>query len=259
MMRIDGEEEIPEELNKLIRDMFEKVEEIYNQNGCNNSSISERIYVESRAMLTILNNEIAENMRSEQFQSAMIVMDRIQRSMEEIEQNNGKASEEESQEAEQRLKIHSREWFSEIGGDNSQTVASIIRAMEDVLQDIRLSQSRILYNRGVMSADRIYDIQQQVLEAIRQFENDGQEIWQMLEQKDNRLREEILEKYEEYLQSREQSREDESEGKTFRDSLNAGISLEEQSDLAKQFLEEQEKQDANDSKLLVDELPDLFL
>ena len=275
MSMIEMENQIPKEVMSIIMDVFQQVEEIYNQNRCNNSSISERIDLESNAIRGMLKESLSDDMRNEQFLRASEVLKIIEEKLKEIEQKSSQIPEEELQDIENDMQNRARDGISEIGGNNQQVISTIMMVVEDVLKNIRSSQNRILYNRGELSADAIYDIQQQVQDVIRQFQYKEQDIWDIFQQKDKQLKKEILHQFEEYMQYRAQLRKEKSEvleeknevleekvEDIFRETLKAGIPLDEQAKSADQFLreqEEKEEQNPKGEKLLVDELPELFL
>ena len=275
MSMIENENQIPKEVMSIIMDVFYQIEEIYKQNRCNNSSILEGIDLESNVIRGMLNGTLSDDMRNEQFIRTSEVLKMIEEKLKEIEQKSNKISEEEFQDIENDMQNRARDGISEIGVNNQQVTSTIMMVVEDALKDIRSRQNTILYNRGELSVDVIYDIQQQVQDVIRQFQNKEQDIFDIFQQKDKQLQKDILHQFEEYMQYRAQLRKEKSEiperkaevleeqvEAIFRESLKAGIPLEEQAKSAEQFLreqEEKEEQNPKGEKLLVDELPELLL
>lgn len=261
MLKINGEEEISKELINSVESVFEEVKKVYIKNQCNNPSINERIDLESGLIKEKLNKKIIEEMRNERSERTRGVMDKMQRYLEELGKDSSQIFYEDLQDIEDEMEKETRESISEIGADNEQIISLIVSKIEDILKDIMASQNKILNNSGKFSLDKIFDIQQQVIDAIKQFKSKEEGLVQILEQKDEQLREEILKEYDLYIQQRTKSQNEKDESDEFRDSLKVGISLEEQANSVNKFFERQEAKD-NDKdrpKQLADELPKSIL
>ena len=269
MLMIENENQIPEEVMRIVIDLFRQVKEIYIQNRCNNDSISEKIEIEANLTIGRLKESISDDLRNEQFLRASEVLNRIKENLKEIEQKSSQISKDELQGIENDIKNKAIEGISEIGEEKTEVFSKIMRVVEVAIDNIISRQKEILYDRGELSIDAIYAIQQQVSGIIEQFQDEKrEEILKAFQKKDGKLKEAIVYQVEEYMQYRAQLRKQKSEipeekaEVIYRESLKVGITLDKQAESAKKFLreqEEKEEQNPNGEKLLVDELPELLL
>ena len=266
LMAIQLREEIPQDVRMMIEGIFRKIEEIYVENHCYSGSISEALNIELSGVEKFLNNNITNSRRNEQFQEMQFILGQIERTIDEEQSLEGKISGEELEGIRQENNNRHSERFNEFGKNTIiGTVNNILGHVEEILGDINLRQRRSLSAREV-NDDRIEEISYEVRGAIRNFLNQEDQMIAFFVEDDKQFRGTILEKYREYIQAAKESREKaasamQEEGispqQTFRDSLDAGIPLDEQAEDAETFLTRRD----DDEKLskLLDEIPESTL
>ena len=262
---IQYRDEIPQEVIKMIEGIFEKIADIYAENHCDSTSILEAIDVELMGVKSFLETRITDDRRNNQFEEMQWILRQIEQSIEEEQSVDGKIAEEDLRNTNNNS--HTK-MFEEFGSDQKtimRTVNNILGCVEDILNDINSRQRRILSARGV-DGNKIEEIIYEVKRAISNFQYNGDQMVAFFVEDDKQFRGTILEKYREYIQAAKESREKaasamQEEGispqQTFRDSLDAGIPLDEQAEDAETFLTRRD----DDEKLskLLDEIPESTL
>lgn len=226
MSKILNREEMPEDVIKAVRGAFDNISEIYAEYGCNNSTIAEYMDGELKEVEKYLDSNVGEGRRDDQLDQLRTVLHRMERRLEETVDGEEKQKDEEKD----------RDELSQIGNNNVRLTQRVLDVVSEALMNVRSRQNKILDARGY-SGDRIMQIQEEVTAFIKSFENrNGESICEMFKQDEQGLRKELLSEYEEYLT---QNKSDAS--KKFRDSMNAGISLEDQHKAATDFLHDSEE------------------
>lgn len=265
---IQYRDEIPQEVINMIEGIFKKIKEIYTENHCDSTSILEAIDVELNGVKSFLETRITDDRRNNQFEEMQWILGQIEQSIEEEQSVYGKIAEEDLEDLRNTNNNSHTKMFEEFGSDQTtigKTVNNILGRVEEILEDINLLQRRSLSARRVKD-EEIEEISFAVKYAFRNFTNQGDQMIAFFVEDDKQFRGIILEKYMEYMQAAKESREKASsampeEGispqQAFRDSLDAGIPLDEQAEDAETFLTRRDDDDKL-SKLL-DEIPESTL
>lgn len=253
LRKIQYRESIPEEVNEIVNRSIKNILDLYERYGCSNSTIEEYVdgSIKEVNAIIIRTSDDRKNSQFEQFQGILSRMKREIENKEEINPNKNK------------------EEILDVDFDDNSITIRIMGTIEDVLQDIRNTQSRILESRGY-SYERIDQINESVYMYINSIMRNDEKIREYLELDKNELVDQITNEYEEYLeveekidkqeeQKEEQKREEledkqKDKNESFRDELDAGISLEEQQQFVESFKEEEEKE-KQENELLMQELP----
>lgn len=247
--KIENREAIPEEIKAIIEKSFANLEELYQKIGCNNETIKEYIE-ETKEEVEAAINSNGENRKNIQFEEFQVILNRMQRKVEEQESIDNNMSRQEIEEVDFRDNEHSNR---------------IIDIVNDALRDIQNRQNYILDSRGY-SYERIEQINEYVNSyignvGIQQEEN----IKYYMKEDKQELISQIMQEYEDYIQyekSEEEKKEQpNNEKEEFREGLNAGISLEEQHEfIEKRMNEEQMEQNEQNKENETKDLPgDLLL
>lgn len=255
MSIFEYKEEIPVEVHKTIQEMFNSLEKKYKEMECYTPNIQEYMHGNLEELMARLNSEIGNRRKDEQYDDIQVFLRAIERKLEE------KLDSEEQK----RRDNEDKENIGEIANDAPNNIRITLNTMdliEEYLRDVQSRQNRILYARGLYSQSQIEDINDEIRYFIMHLRNRNEEKIHEAYQSDNaQLREEILQAFEEYTIQRG---EEPNKKESFKDSLFAGISLEEQNVNAKRFVADsqeanQEQEKSGKTGLAVDTLPELFL
>lgn len=240
---------LPEEVIRRIKEMFDRLEEKYREMGCFSGTIQQYMQGNLDELILRLQKGIGTGRKEQQFEDVQAFLSGVER---DIEQKLD--SEEQKQKDAER-----REQIQEIGNDKPNNIRVTLNSMDEIvlaLQDVQSRQRRLLASRGT-SDRQVYEVDDEVQYFIRQLRSRDEEgIHAAFQQDSAELDYELLQAYEYYVEQRETAEKPKQD--IFRESLSAGISLEQQRDNTKGFVDNLQKEESTGQKL-VESLPDLFL
>lgn len=215
---INGWEEIPEGVIGIVQKVFEQIKAVYKKYQCDNASILEGIDLEETGVIKNIKDQIGEKRREQQGKEAMQVIHKMEKNLEEVEKSEKQPSQD-------------REEIFQIGCEVDEIVLQIIEMVESSLTDINARQTRNLSNIYEFNNERIEEIQQKVLEIKKQLKDyTSYEVSELFKKDEEKLRQEVLKLYDEYIEKVEKS--EKSAAERFRESMKVGIPLGEQYDFA---------------------------
>ena len=227
---------------------MKKVEESYKELGCHNSTIETYMQGNLMELMATLQGRIANARKDDQYYQIEAILYQVKR---DIEEN---LDDEEQSRRDNEIKYGIEETSS--NQTNYQTTMRIINEVEDALRDVQSRQNRLLSTRGYNDI-QIGDINYEMVIAIRQMLERGEEsIADALKGDDAELKKQLLEKYEKYISERQENSQ--TKEANFRESLDVGISLEEQKENVLQFQKSEETKREDDKNLHSQSLPELF-
>lgn len=224
LRKVNNREAIPEEIKGIVERSFEELLELYRYSGCDNESIKQYIEATKYEVNSEI-NKIGENRKNIQFQEFQYIMNRMQNEVEDNQERN----EERDKQA-----------IMEVDFEDRKSTLRIVETLEMALRDVQNRQNNILEARG-FSDNQIDKINDEVRNYIYKFSMRQQEnVQYQLDDDRKELTFEIIEEYEAYIQWEiSEEKKNESEKESFREELDAGISLEEQREFAQKTQEEQ--------------------
>lgn len=248
--RVESGEIAPIEVDKIIKQCFDKVEQIFEEYNCSSSSISDYIY---------------ESYRDTKSGSEKVFEERKENILESVNQKIHRMTDEviEKNVIEENTHRYSFENMdTEI--DNSRDTTKIVDRLVDNLNGIRSHATRVLASRDYSDA-RIEQIMDDVNSFIHKVEDrQGQEIFEILRADGTETVKEIIEQYESVekelttLENEQVKEEQLSNRNAFVNSISVkdkeGMSFEEQSENAKAFINRVEQE-----KEKIEEKPQEFL
>ena len=243
----ENKNEIPTEVEQTIQEMFNKLKAKYQDMGCYTSNIQEYMQGNLDELLARLQRHVGNRRKDKQYEDIQDFLLTIESKLEDELDN----------EEQKRRDIQNRDRIGKIGKDapaNIRTSLNTVDLIEDSLRDI---QSRQLRNLGAREEnyDRIQMVEDEIRGFIRRLRNQKEEeIHNEYQVDDSQLRQEILQAFEEYVIERDKEKDEPSKADEFRAELFAGISLEQQSINAQQFLKEGQEEDKEQ-----EQLPEVFL
>lgn len=221
-----------EEIVNVVVEKFNTLRDIFAQNGVNPQIIDE--YMDGNlSMIKAQIRGLYDTRKADILDQVDFIIKKIHTQMEETP---------EQQEPEEKRRMEQRniDEMSLIETDNNAYARRIAGELADSIADIRSHANRVLDSRGI-------DMQtmENLLEDIRLYinraeESSGEEIDGMLDEDRNKTITRLTSQYEaalEEIKQIENKKEEQSEEKAFRNSLDAGISLEEQNKFAVQWAE----------------------
>lgn len=236
LLEVSNREEIPADVTKMIKEAVIKLEQLYQRNGTINGSIEQYMEGTIQEVNAHLKNRYGEDRRTMHFTDAQQILNDIEKGV--YTRNNIE--------------------YAEIGSSEQQRdmADKTCELLREGLMDIRSRQNSILDARG-FSQGRIEQINAEAVQFIREYISTHQEeVVQMYRDDDKQLKQDLVSQFEMYLQDKqtEEKRENdkneqetgeakmsESKEQDFRDSMSAGISLEEQKRNADEFAIQQEE------------------
>lgn len=248
----ERKEGIPEDVKRIIQQMFNKLEQEYKKRGCYSTNIKEYIDGNLSELMAHLKSGIGNRRKEEQMEDIQIFLHGVQKGIEE-----NLDSEEQKREDDNNKKR-----IGEISNNSPSNIRKTLNTMdliEEYLRDIQSAQNRMLYSRKQYSDRQISELNDQMKYFIKKLRSDNENNIHNGFQKDNKqLRQELLEKFEEYLEQR--GEKEHSEKDSFRQTLDvkAQLPLEKQRDNAQHFAQRNE-QGEKDNNLAVNELPESIL
>lgn len=243
LMEVSNREEIPADVTKMIKEAVIKLEQLYQRNGTINGSIEQYMEGTIQEINANLKNRFGEDRRTMHFTDVQQILNDIEKSV--YTRNNIE--------------------YAEIGSTEQQRdmADKTCELLREGLMDIRSRQNSILDARG-FSQRRIEQINAEAVQFIREYISTHQEeVVQMYRDDDKQLKQDLVSQFEMYLQDKqtEEKRENdkneqetgeatmsESKEQDFRDSMSAGISLEEQKSNADEFAIQQEENSDKEPK-----------
>ena len=243
LMEVSDREEIPADVTKMIKEAVIQLEQIYQRNGTINGSIEQYMEGTIQEINANLKNRFGEDRRTMHFTDAQQILNDIEKSV--YTRNNIE--------------------YAEIGSTEQQRdmADKTCELLREGLMYIRSRQNSILDARG-FSQRRIEQINAEAVQFIREYISTHQEeVVQMYRDDDKQLKQDLVSQFEMYLQDKqtEEKRENdkneqengeatmsESKEQDFRDSMSAGISLEEQKSNADEFAIQQEENSDKEPK-----------
>ena len=225
LIKVEMRDDLPQEVSDIIERNFDNMLEIYKNNNCDYCSVQEYIDGTKNAVKSRLHS-IGEERKNEQLNGTNYVVNSIQRELEEEGKENSQK--------------HKNE-ISEIDINDDKSLGHIVDTVSEALREVQSKQNYNLSNRGYDDR-RIEQINEDVRKHIYNFEmRDAEEIEACLKNDKQELIELITEEYEEYIVEAEKSdREGKDEEENFKSRLNADISLEDQNEYVKKFLDREE-------------------
>lgn len=231
-VKVMNNEIASQDVNKVIEECFSKLEEIFQEYGCSSESILEYIQG-SRTDMRVTTDKVFENRNGEFLAS---FNNKINKILEEVMANH------------KIDKKYDKNLLENLDMDinDAKDTNKIVERLQENLYEIRSHTGRVLSNRGY-SESRIEEIMYRVNSLIKNVESrQGEEIFSILNKDGKDTVEEILEEYEkverEIPDVEDMEKEPADEDKNdFRRSLDGGLSLEEQSENAKRFIDELEE------------------
>lgn len=236
LLEVSDREEIPADVTKMIKEAVIQLEQIYQRNGTINGSIEQYMEGTIQEINANLKNRFGEDRRTMHFTDVQQILNDIEKSV--YTRNNIE--------------------YAEIGSTEQQRdmADKTCELLREGLMDIRSRQNSILDARG-FSQRRIEQINAEAVQFIREYISTHQEeVVQMYRDDDKQLKQDLVSQFEMYFQDKqtEEKRENdkkeqetgeatmsESKEQDFRDSMSAGISLEEQKSNADEFAIQQEE------------------
>lgn len=243
LLEVSNREEIPADVTKMIKEAVIKLEQLYQRNGTINGSIEQYMEGTIQEINANLKNRFGEDRRTMHFTDVQQILNDIEKSV--YTRNNIE--------------------YAEIGSTEQQRdmADKTCELLREGLMDIRSRQNSILDARG-FSQRRIEQINAEAVQFIREYISTHQEeVVQMYRDDDKQLKQDLVSQFEMYLQDKqtEEKRENdkneqengeatmsESKEQDFRDSMSAGISLEEQKSNADEFAIQQEENSDKEPK-----------
>lgn len=242
--KIMQSEGIPEDVKRIVRNMFERLSNKYDEMNCNNSTILdylETAMTQFRHELDKIGEKRKDTIVEEFNYMTKNITNDLENELDEDTQN--------------RRDNMYKERISELGESHNRRNANIIMdRVQEALMDIQSRQKGVLVARGYDDR-RIDNINEEVRTFIRHMVNINEEnIYEIMKADTRQLNNILLDKYEEFLQEREGNRVNDET--SFKDRLKDGRTLEQQRDDTEKIIEKmQETQEDNGLK----KLPDIFL
>lgn len=245
---LENSEGIPSEVMQLIIKIFESIEEKYKEMGCHNSSIESYLQGNLGELIATLRGRLGNEIKEGQYYQIESILAEVRRDLEE------KLDDEEQKRRDNKIQDNIGEFSN--GGDNNRRTVRIVSEIEDALKDAQSMQNRLLSVRGY-SDRKIEEINYEVTHFIRQQLQRGEEnILEALKGDEGELKKQLLAAYEAYIHERQENNKSQEE--SFRESLDARISLDEQRDNALEFQKEAEYKSKEDENEHRQTLADLF-
>ncbi len=238
--RLQYEEKMPQEMEKIVTQIFEELKNRYKNLQCSSLSIIEYIEGNLHYAKNEINKYLNENRKENQWQYIGAFMRNIEKEL-----NEGSIKT-------KNVAMHQQE-IEQMDSKDGQATERIENILGDFLRDIQSHQNRILDSRGY-SMSQINDIQQETRGFINKSINQNEDkIYEILKRDSKQLKTWILEQYQDYVnQERIAQNKEKEKGKNereeFMESLDAGISLEEQSQDAKERNEREVEENKNKEK-----------
>ena len=179
MWAFENQQEIPTEVLQVAQDMFNKLEEKYEQLGCNNREIKQYMEDNLEKLIVELQSGIGNRRKDEQFEG-------IQKFLSYEEKNKGEV-------------VGRLEEISNNNVNNARETLNTIDKIEGSLRDIQKMQNQILNQNRKFSGEQINKINGEAHELIRDLRNKSENKVYNCFQIDNfQLRNELLQAYKEY-------------------------------------------------------------
>ena len=179
MWAFENQQEIPTEVLQVAQDMFNRLEEKYEQLGCKSLEIKQYMQGNLEKLVVELQDGIGNRRKDEQFEG-------IQKFLAYEKQNKGEAAGK----------------FEEISNNNSNNIRvtlNTIYKIEYALRDIQKMQNQILSQKRKFSGEQIEQINGEAHELISELRNKSENKVYNCFQIDNfQLRNELLQAYEDY-------------------------------------------------------------
>lgn len=237
LRKVQYRDAIPEEVNEIVNRSIKNILELYERYGCSNPTIEEYVDGTVREVNEVMSRS-SDDRKNNQFVQIQSILSRMQREIENKEEVNPNKNKEE---------------ILDVDFDDNSITIRIMTTIEDALQDIKNTQNRILESRGY-SYERIDQINEGVHMYIGSIIRNDEKIKQYLELDKNELVAQITNEYEQYLEAQEKEEQIEEkqkdENESFRDELDAGISLEEQQQFVESFKEKEENEKQEERPVL---------
>ena len=248
----ERKEGIPEDVKRIIQQMFNKLEQEYKKRGCYSTNIKEYIDGNLSELMAHLKSGIGNRRKEEQMEDIQIFLHGVQKGIEE-----NLDSEEQKREDDNNKKR-----IGEISNNSPSNIRKTLNTMdliEEYLRDIQSAQNRMLYSRKQYSDRQISELNDQMKYFIKKLRSDNENNIHNGFQKDNQqLRQELLRAFEEYIDRR--GEKEHTEQNDFRKSLDVKdqLPLGIQRDNSERFLAGN-VQEQDQESLAVDELPESTL
>ena len=226
--------EMPEEVTQIINDVYEKIMQIIQMNGVSNATVKKVISDSNKLLNQKVNNNIANERKNSQLEQLNYILIGIKTDLEKTE----KTQLNDEQEEEENNRVNQRHISSFEGMDMNSTkdVSKIVDSLDESVREVRSAIRQVIRSRGVPE-DKIEEVYHEFSRVIHNVQSKvPEELMRVLKEQDESTICEIIETYEEYEAFKAQKR-NKTKHEQFADKYDAGISLEEQNENAKRFIE----------------------
>lgn len=232
LMNKVNNKEMPKEVIQIINDIYKKMMQITQRTGISNRKVEEVISENNRLLNRKVNNNIANARKESQLEEMNYILNGMQRNLEEIEESQ--LNEEQREEENNKSRQRNISTFEEMDMNSSKDVDGIVNLLDENVREVRSVIRRVLASRGV-SEDKLDQVRNEFSRVIHYIQSKVPgELMRILREEDKRTIDEIITDYEEYEEFRAQKK-NKTKHEQFADSLDAGISLEEQHEFSNEF------------------------
>lgn len=191
-------ESVPKDAMDILKKAIENLSEIYDEYGCNNSSIQEYMYGNLEQAKRQL-ERIGEQRKDMQYPHIQQFLRSVQNKIEDAEKDS------ESLEQIPKHKNRISEMFKKDEKNKKdeisrKTSGNVVKLIEGTLSDINSRQSKLLYSRG-FDLDRIYQIYETAKSFITRYCSQSEEkLNEIYSMDDEELRQYIENEFDEFVE-----------------------------------------------------------
>ena len=218
-------EGMPNDIRRIVKQTFSNLEVIFNELECNNSTIQTFKDAELNEVEIKL-NRIGERRINSQLDELRNVLYQVQKDIEEYDGDELKS----------KVAKH-MDYLSQIGKNDSKSINDILDKLQDSLIAIKNRQCVNLENRG-FSQRQIECVTDQLKSLTIKVQGKYEEIAAIFAEDAKSMQKKLQEQYNLFLVQINRNEKD-----SFRESLQSGISLEEQRKNAEEFANKQKEKD----------------
>ena len=245
--------ELPVEVELLVKTAQREIEKMYDDNHI--LDLNMKNYIEGQFAEIIPNlKTIKEQKDQKDFENIYSIISNLKLKIEEVSEN-AKVFDDEEPTNEASLLNRNKEIIknSNISEGAVNATNSIVSLLNDVIEDIRNMGNR----RELIVDSDLYEKFNYGINQIKNYikSNSGQELFEVFNEENRGVLNRVANLFEKYYNIEKNTNELEKMRDSFKADLNAGISLEQQSENAKIFMEKQNEKDSNkEVKALPDNL-----
>lgn len=250
---VTNREMVPE-VQLLINMAKREVKRLYDSQYVLDDTMNEYIETQFEAIKSQL-KQIKENKDTMDFEMINNVVSNIGMKVEEVSQN-AKAFDEEP-ESDRSFIERGKQHITTLNmrEESMKTTRNVVGILDDVIEDIRNRGNR----RELLDPNKIEELNYSISQ-LKNYINSQmpQELVNSLDKDNQKLLQQVSEKFEQYfyMEKNNQQKEEDSQKDTFKKQLDAGISLEQQSENAKIFMDKQDEQKEESKENRPKALPD---